>query len=148
MKFLNLWLKRLVERYFFRIYKIWGNCNVYLTAKIGYKVSVGSGTEIGHNVFIGANSRIGAQCFIPEGVWIGNQCFIGPKVCFTNDRYPPSPRSKWQTTIIQDKVSIGAACVILPGLVIGKGALIGAGSVVTKNIPENEIWAGNPAKKL
>jgi UDP-2-acetamido-3-amino-2,3-dideoxy-glucuronate N-acetyltransferase len=135
--------------------KIWEPCNIYKTAKIGNNVNIGTFTEIGPNVEIGDDTRIGGQCFIPEGVKIGKNVFIGPKVCFTNDKYPPCPlntkenhKENWLTTIIENNVSIGAGCVILPGVVIKSGAMIGAGSVVTKNIPSNEVWCGNPAKKM
>lgn len=127
---------------------IWHFCNIYPTAMLGRGVSVGSYTEIGNNVIIGDRTRIGAHSFIPEGVLIGPDCFIGPGVTFTNDRFPPSPKNKWQRTTVCRRAAIGAGCIILPGVTIGFRALIGAGSVVTKNVPPNEIWAGNPAKKL
>lgn len=103
-------------------------------------------TEIGHNVFIGDNNKIGAMCFLPENVIIGNGCFIGPRVTFTNDLYPPSGRENWLYTVVKNKSSIGAGSIILPGIVIGSNSLIGAGSVVTKHVPNGEVWAGNPAK--
>lgn len=128
--------------------RIWQPSNIYPTAVLGRGVSVGAFTEIGHEVRIGANSRIGAQCFIPEGVTIERDCFIAPRTCFTNDLYPPSPKEKWQKTIVRQGAAIGAGCIILPGVTIGENALVGAGSVVTKSIPPGEIWAGNPARKL
>lgn len=127
---------------------VWQPCNIMPTAHLKEGVSVGVFTEIGTMVKIGENTRIGAQCFIPEGVIIGKNCFIAPRVCFTNDLYPPSDRENWQKTIIEDYAAIGANSTILCGLIIGKNSTVGAGSVVTKNIPENEIWAGNPAKFL
>lgn len=128
--------------------KIWRPSNVYKTARLGDNISVGRFTEIGHEVVIGDNTRIGAHCFIPEGVIIGKDVFCGPRVTMTNDAYPPSPKEKWQKTVIEDGASIGAAVTILCGITIGSGAMIGCGSVVTKNVPPNEIWAGVPAKKL
>jgi len=66
----------------------------------------------------------------------------------TNDNFPPSSREDWQITIIRKKAAIGAGCVIKPGIEIGENAIVGCGSVVTKDIPADEIWAGNPAEKL
>ena len=126
--------------------KVWPGAYVYPTAKIGDNVSIGRNTEIGNNVVIGNNVRIGNGCFIPEGVIIQDHCFIGPHVCFTNDRYPPSPRSEWQSTLVHKGARIGAGVKIICGVVIGKNALIGAGSVVTKNINQNNTVFGVPAK--
>lgn len=129
---------------------IWHFTNIY-KSKIGKYCSIGSNTEIG-GAIIGNDVRIGCGCFIPPGVIIEDGCFIAPKVCFTNDKYPPSTRINGElkplTTIVQEGAVIGANCTILPGIIIGKGAKIGAGSVVTKNIPDGEIWCGNPARKL
>lgn len=86
--------------------------------------------------------------FIPFGVKIGNGVFIGPRFCGTNDKRPPSPREQWENTIIEDEAAIGAGVTIVCGVRIGKGALIGAGSVVTKDVPDGETWCGVPAKKM
>lgn len=127
--------------------KVWWPCNIYPTARIQQDVSIGMFTEIGEHVKIGKGTRIGASCFIPENVEIGENVFIGPKVCFTNDLYPPSNKREWKRTYIGNGAAIGAGSVILP-VHIGEGALIGAGSVVTKDVPPYEIWAGIPAKRL
>ena len=125
---------------------VWSPCNIYPSAKIGKNVSIGMFSEIGPNVIIGENTRIGMGSFIPEGVEIGKNVFIGPRVTFTNDIYPPSPRSQWQKTFIHDDVSIGASVSVRAGVIIGKKALIGMGSAVIKNIPAQQIWAGIPCK--
>lgn len=127
---------------------IWEPTNVYETAKIGANCSVGMFSEIGHHVCIGDNTRVGMGTFICEGVSIGDDCFIGPRVCFTNDKYPPNTKDNWQRTYVKNGASIGANCTILPNVVIGENATVGAGSVVTKDIPANEVWCGNPAKFL
>lgn len=131
-----------------RAYVVWQPANVYKTAVIGENVSIGMFTEVGPDVRIGENTRIGKGCFIPKGVDIGRNCFIGPHCCFTNDMYPPSPKEEWLSTVISDYAAIGANCTILPGIKIGKGALVGAGSVVTKSIPDSEVWCGVPAKRI
>ena len=124
---------------------VWSYTNIMPGARLGINNSIGAYTEIGPGAVMGDNNRIGAHCFIPSGNFIGNNCFIGPCVCFTNDKYPPSGEENWEITTVSDNASIGAGCVILPGIRIGKGVLVGAGSVVTKSIPAGEIWVGNPA---
>lgn len=126
--------------------KIWGNCNIYPTAKIGKGCSIGSGTEIGDRVKIGNNVRIGAQCFIPEGVTIEDDCFIAPKVSFSNDKYPPSgDKAKWGRIIVKKGAAVGMGAIVLPDVTIGENALIGAGSIVTHDVPAGEKVYGNPA---
>ena len=74
--------------------------------------------------------------------------FIGPNVTFTNDKFPRSKQypEKFENTIIRKGASLGAGCTVLCGIEIGENAMIGAGSVVTKNVPANELWVGNPAR--
>ena len=117
-----------------------GNCT------IGENCVIHSHVWIGDDVKIGDNCKIQAFSFIPTGVRIGNNVFIGPRVTFTNDKYPPS--GKWGITIVEDNVSIGAGAIILPGLILKRGCKIGAGAVVTKNVSAYEVIAGNPAKTL
>ena len=119
-----------------------GKCRIGRDGTIHSHVWIADGVDIGHNV------RIQAFSFIPTGVKIGNNVFIGPRVTFTNDKYPPADMNNWQATLVMDNVSIGAGAVILPGIVLCEGAKIGAGAVVTKNVPPGETWVGNPAKKL
>lgn len=129
-------------------YKAWGQCNIYKSAKIGNGVNIGTFTEIGPNVVIGSNVRIGKGCFIPEGVTIEDNAWIGPHCCFTNDRYPPSGKENWLPTIIRKGARLGAAVTVICGVEIGENALIGAGAVVTKNIPSGEKWSGVPARRM
>ena len=85
-----------------------------------------------------------------DGIELEDNVMIGANATFTNDLYPKSKNSSW--TLLRTKVckgaSIGAGATILPGIIIGENALIGAGSVVTKDVPANEIWVGNPAKLI
>lgn len=127
---------------------IWKPCNIYKTAVLGKNLSIGMFTEIGNHVIIGNSVRIGFNCFIPEGVLIEDKAWIGPRVTFANDKYPPSGKDKWKKTIVREGARLGANVSVLPGVEIGKNAIVGMGSVVTKNIPEGETWAGNPAKKI
>jgi len=117
--------------------------NIY-KCTIGNNCKIAAFVEIGEGVVIGDRCKIQAFCFIPWGVTIGNDVFIGPNVIFTNVKYPPSPRDEWLTTVIEDNVSIGAGSRILPGIKIGHGALIGAGTVVTKDVLPNMLVTGVP----
>lgn len=127
--------------------KVWSPSKVYKTAQIGEDGNIGGFCEIGNNVVIGDRVRIGAFTFIPEGVTIEDDCFIGPRVTFTNDKYPPSSKDKWKKTIIKKGARLGAGVMVMCGVTIGEGALIGAASLVTKDVPAGEKWFGVPAIK-
>lgn len=129
-----------------------------------YGCTIGDGSKIGTFVEIQRNAHIGRRCkisshsFVCEGVTIGDECFIGHHVVFVNDRYPlavnddgtPQGDADWQVvpTRVGRRASIGSGAVILCGVTIGEGALVGAGSVVTKDVPPHTIVAGNPARVL
>ena len=114
--------------------------------KIGDGCNIGSFVEIGRGVIIGNNCKIQAFAFIPPGVIIEDEVFIGPHVCFTNDKNPRAIGEwKLDKTLVKRGVSIGANCTILPGITIGENAVIGAGSVVTKDVPAGALVYGNPA---
>lgn len=120
--------------------------NIRDGVEIGNNCTLHSHIWIGENVKIGNNVRIQAFSFIPEGVIIEDDVFIGPRVTFTNDKYPPSLKEEWKPTIVKRGASIGAGAIILPGITIGEGARVGAGSVVTKNVPPNVVVCGVPAR--
>lgn len=117
-----------------------------IQSEIPESTKVHSHCWIGKDVKIGENCKIQAFAFIPTGVEIEDDCFIGPNVTFTNDHKPPS--GKWEKTFVRKGAVIGASCTILPGIEIGEKAMIGGGSVVTKNVPAGEVWFGNPATKV
>lgn len=122
--------------------------NIYDSAVIGEGTKVGAFAEIGREVKIGSNCSIGCSAFIPENVIVENDVFIGPHVVFTNDKYAPSD-GRWRDmppTIVESGVSIGANATILPNIKIGEGSRIGAGSVVTKDVPPQAVVIGNPAR--
>ncbi|MCY9856016.1 acyltransferase [Vibrio mediterranei] len=124
--------------------------NVY-GCKLKDEVFVGPFVEIQKNSVIGARTKIQSHSFICEYVTIGEDCFVGHGVMFANDLFKsgqpdPNPES-WGRTVIADNVTIGSNATIL-SVNICEGVVIGAGSVVTKDITEKGIYAGNPAKKL
>ena len=115
--------------------------------KIGRNCKIDAFVYIEENVTIGDNCKIRPFVFIPTGVTIEDNVFIGPNVTFTNDRYP-RVNGAWQLakTVVGNGASLGANSVVLPGVNIGKNSLVGAGCVVAKDVPENAIIIGNPAK--
>jgi acetyltransferase-like isoleucine patch superfamily enzyme len=118
--------------------------------EIGDDVSVGTGSIVEHHVRIGNRVRLHSHVFIPEYSVLEDDCWIGPNVVFTNARYPQSPDVKNQLVgpHIERGVKIGANSTILPGVRIGENALIGAGSVVTKDVPAGAVVVGNPARVI
>lgn len=110
---------------------------------------IGPFVEIQKGVKIGRRCRVQSHTFICEGVTIKDDVFIGHGVMFTNDLFPVAndPNWKLKKTMIEDRVSIGNNATLLP-VRIGEASLIGAGSVVTKDVPKNTIVAGNPARKI
>lgn len=115
--------------------------------EIGNNVSVGTSSVIEHHVKIGNGVRIHTQAFIPETSVLEDGAWIGPNAVITNAAYPLSPDAKKELkgAIIKKQAKIGANATLLPGVVIGENALVGAGSVVTKDVPANKVVAGNPA---
>lgn len=116
--------------------------------KIGSCVNIGAFVEIGPGVVIGNNVSIAAFCFIPFGVTIEYSCFIGPRVTFTNDKYPPGNKEDWRPILVKHGTSIGAGSIILPGVTIGENVLIGAGTVVTRDVSNNSRIVGNPGRRM
>ncbi|HEU4434721.1 MAG TPA: acyltransferase [Pyrinomonadaceae bacterium] len=129
-----------------------------------YGCSIGAETKIGAFVEIQKNARIGERCkisshsFICEGVTIEDECFVGHGVMFTNDVYPsavnadgsPQTEADWKVTqtVVKKRASIGSNATILAGITIGESALIGAGAVVTHDVPSFAIVAGVPARVI
>lgn len=126
------------------------NCTIDDYSKIGTFV------EIQKNAFIGKNCKISSHTFICEGVTIEDEVFIGHNVSFINDMFPKAVNddgsmqtdNDWElkTILVKKRASIGTSATILGGITIGENSLIGAGSVVTRDVPSNVVVAGNPAR--
>jgi acetyltransferase-like isoleucine patch superfamily enzyme len=123
---------------------------------VGDNTKIGAFVEIQKNAHVGNNVKISSHTFICEGVCIEDNCFIGHNVSFINDKYPRSvnvdgsmqTEADWKVekTLVKKGASIGTSSTILCGVTIGENAIVGAGSVVTKDIPPNTVAAGVPAR--
>lgn len=124
--------------------------NIRELNEIDDNVSIGTLSVIEHHVIIGRGVRIHSQAFIPEYTVIDNECWIGPNVVITNSKYPNSPNAKTalKGVHIKQKAIIGANATLLPGLIVGEYALVGAGSVVVKDVDPKTVVVGNPAQKI
>jgi len=135
-----------------RIYRF---VNLY-GCEIGDDTKIGTFVEIQKGVKVGKRCKISSHSFICEGVTIESAVFIGHGVTFINDRYPRATNADGQlktdvdwaleSTVVRQGASIGSGATILGGITIGENAIVGAGSVVTKDVPPNSIVAGNPAR--
>jgi acetyltransferase-like isoleucine patch superfamily enzyme len=126
--------------------------------EIGENTKIGAFVEIQKNATIGKNCKISSHTFVCEGVTIEDDAFVGHNVAFINDTYPRATAAEGQLkteadwkverTLVKKGASIGSGSTILANIVIGEKAIVGAGSVVTKDVPANAIVAGNPARIL
>lgn len=126
--------------------------------EIGDNTKIGAFVEVQKNAKIGKNCKISSHTFVCEGVTIEDQVFVGHSVAFINDTYPRATieegclqtEADWKVekTLVKKGASIGSGCTILANVTIGEHSLVGAGSVVTKDVPPSTIVAGNPARVL
>jgi len=112
--------------------------------RIGDRTSIGTATVIDGNTVIGNDVSLQSMVYVPTNTTIDDHVFIGPNAVLTNDRYPPS--SSLIGPLIKTGAAIGANATILPGVCIGKGALVAAGSVVTRDVPDFMLAVGSPAR--
>jgi len=137
--------------------RIFGFVNLY-GCRIGDETKIGAFVEVQKNAVIGKRCKISSHTFICEGVHMEDNVFIGHGVMFTNVLYPraTNPDGMLQTekdwevvpTVVKEGALIGSGAVILCGVTIGRSAAVGAGAVVTRDVPAGEVWVGNPARFL
>ena len=129
---------------------IWQFVVILNGAEIGGNCNINCHCFIENDVIIGNNVTIKSGVYLWDGLRIEDDVFIGPNVTFVNDKFPRSKSypKKYLNTIIEYGASIGAGSIIMGGIKIGSNALIGAGSLVTCDIPSNTLWYGNPAKYI
>jgi acetyltransferase-like isoleucine patch superfamily enzyme/dTDP-4-dehydrorhamnose 3,5-epimerase-like enzyme len=128
--------------------RIWAFVHILPGAQIGADCNLNDHVFIENDVVVGDRVTVKSGVQLWDGVRIEDDVFIGPNATFTNDPFPRSKQypEKYVSTVIQKGASIGANATILPGVTIGQKAMVGAGAVVTKNVPPNAIVAGNPAR--
>ena len=128
--------------------RIWAFSHVLPSARIGRECNVCNNVFIENDVIVGDRVTIKCGVQLWDGIRVGDDVFIGPNATFTNDRYPRSKHhlSSYPETRIEDGASIGANATVLPGITIGQGAMVGAGSVVTHSVPSHAVVVGNPAR--
>lgn len=130
--------------------RVWAHAHVMGGAKVG------AGCNLGESVFIEAGAQVGDEVTIKngvqvwEGVVVGNKCFLGPNATFTNDLWPRSwkrPKESWlKTTTLEEGATLGANVTVVAGVTIGRYAMVGAGAVVTRDVPPYGLVFGNPAR--
>src|SRR5688572_31084055 len=136
--------------------RIFAFTNLY-GCEIGDETKIGTFVEVQKGAKIGSRCKVSSHTFICEGVNIEDEVFIGHNVTFINDRFPRATSGgklqteadwKCESTVIKRGASIGSSATILCGITVGANAIVGAGSVVTKDVPDNAVVAGNPARVL
>lgn len=130
--------------------KIWHFCHVQSGASIGERCSLGQNVNISNNVVIGNDVKIQNNVSVYEGIEVEDGVFLGPSCVFTNDLTPraryPKGHENYKKTIIREGASVGANATVVCGNIIGKFAMVAAGAVVTKDVPEYSLVAGVPAR--
>jgi acetyltransferase-like isoleucine patch superfamily enzyme len=129
---------------------VWGGARVHDGVVIGDHCSIGELAYVGRNARIGSRVRIGAQSHITDHMVIGHNVFISPCVAFANDRHPRpfNPTFMREAPVVEDDVSVGMNATILPGVRLGRGCVVGAGAVVTKDVAPYTTVVGNPARPI
>ena len=130
--------------------RVWQFAVVLAGARIGAGCNLNAHTLVEGGAIIGDRVTLKCGVYVWDGVTLEDDVFCGPNASFTNDMRPRSRvrPPEFLRTLVRGGASIGAGAVILPGMTIGRDALVGAGAVVTRDVPDGETWAGNPARRL
>ena len=137
---------------------VWNQAQVRERARLGARCIIGKNVYVDADVVIGDDVKVQNNVSLFHGVSVEDGVFIGPHVCFTNDRLPrainpdrsPKTDDDWEVspTLVRRGAALGANSTILPGVTIGRWAMVGSGSVVTRDVADHELVAGNPARRL
>lgn len=131
--------------------KVWQFCHIEATAQVGEGCSIGQNCYIGQQVRVGDRCKLQNNVSLYEGVTLGRGVFCGPSCVFTNDLTPralyPKGRANFVPTVVEDEVSVGANATVVCGHRIGKCAMIGAGALVTRDVPAHALMLGVPARQ-
>jgi acetyltransferase-like isoleucine patch superfamily enzyme len=129
--------------------RVWAFAHVMPGARIGADCNICDHTYVEGDVILGDRVTIKSGVYLWDGLRLGDDVFVGPQATFTNDPFPRSRRGfTCRTTTIRRGASIGGGAVILPGVVVGRCAMVGAGAVVTRDVPDFAVVVGNPARVL
>ncbi len=127
----------------------WWPCHIGTNATIGPNCTIGALAHIGQRVVLGRGCKVQGSAYIADECVLGDGVFVGPSAVLLNDKFPPSnDRTKWQPVHVGAGAVIGGNATVIPGNNIGEGSVLAAGAVLTKDLPANEVWGGNPAAFL
>ena len=127
----------------------WWPCHVGIDATVGTDSSIGALAHIGQRVVMGARCKVQGAAYIADDCQLGDDVFVGPSAVLLNDKFPPSnDRGKWKPVIVGNGAVIGGNATVVPGCNLGARSVLAAGSVLTHDLPAEEVWAGNPARYL
>jgi len=127
----------------------WSPCHIGKETRIGENCSIGALVHLGRKVALGNDCRVQGGAYIADGCVVGDRVFLGPNSTLLNDKYPPSGNSnQWQPVQIENGAVIGGGATVIAGCSVGHNAVLGAGSTLTRDLPDNEVWVGNPAVYL
>ena len=124
-----------------------GPCHVGVDAVIGADCSIGALAHVGSEAILGDRVRVQGGAYVASICVLGDDVFVGPNATLLNDRHPPSrDRAKWLPVVVGEGAVIGGGATVLPGVNIGERAVVAAGAVATKDVPDDEVWGGIPAR--